>query len=86
MPEGGHDIHCSAQLKEGLIEEGTPAWEAMSAADRAKRRRAAGEARTKLRSPNFFLSRTRLCLRNLPAALSEGALKELVVAAVRFLG
>ena len=54
----------------------------MSGADRAKRKRAAGEARTKLRSPNFFLSRTRLCLRNLPAALSERALKELVVAAV----
>ena len=55
----------------------------MSAADRAKRKRAAGEARTKLNSPNFFLSRTRLCLRNLPPSMSEKALKELVLAAVR---
>ena len=71
------------QLREGLIEEGSAAWEAMSAADRAKRKRAAGEARTKLNSPNFFLSRTRLCLRNLPPSMSEKALKELVLAAVR---
>lgn len=71
-----------AQLKEGQIEEGSPAWQAMSAADRTKRKRAAAEARTKLKSPNFFLSRTRLCLRNLPAKLSEKALKDLVLAAV----
>jgi hypothetical protein len=71
------------QLKEGQIEEGSPAWEAMSAADRSKRKRAAAEARTKLKSPNFFLSRTRLCLRNLPLNLSEKALKDLVIAAVR---
>ncbi len=71
-----------AQLKEGQIEEGSPAWQAMSVADRAKRKRTAAEARTKLKSPNFFLSRTRLCLRNLPAKLSEKALKDLVLAAV----
>ena len=70
------------QLKEGQIEEGSPAWQAMSVADRAKRKRAAGEARTKLKSPNYFLSRTRLCLRNLPAKLNEKALKDLVLAAV----
>ena len=66
-----------------MIEEGSAAWDTMSPADRAKRKRAAAEARTKLRSPNFFLSRTRLCLRNLPPALSEKALKDLVIAAVR---
>ena len=70
------------QLKEGQIEEGSPAWQAMSAADRAKRKRAAAEARTKLKSPNYFLSRTRLCLRNLPPKLTEKALKDLVIAAV----
>lgn len=70
------------QLKEGQIEEGSPAWQAMSAADRTKRKRAAAEARTKLKSPNYFLSRTRLCLRNLPPKLSEKGLKDLVLAAV----
>ncbi len=69
-------------MKEGLIEEGSPAWQAMSAADQTKRKRAAAEARTKLKSPNFFVSRTRLCLRNLPHQISEKALKDLVVTAV----
>jgi len=32
-----------ALAKEGQIEEGSPAWESMSAGDRAKRKRAAGE-------------------------------------------
>ena len=69
-------------MKEGQIEEGSAAWEAMSAADRTKRKRAAAESRTKLKSPNFFVSRTRLCLRNLPHQISEKALKDLVIAAV----
>ena len=69
-------------MKEGQIEEGSAAWQAMSAADRTKRKRAAAESKTKLKSPNFFVSRTRLCLRNLPHQISEKALKDLVVAAV----
>ncbi|KAK9907300.1 hypothetical protein WJX75_001025 [Coccomyxa subellipsoidea] len=80
---GGKDNRNLYLLKEGQIEEGSPAWQAMSVADRAKRKRAAGEARTKLKSPNYFLSRTRLCLRNLPAKLNEKALKDLVLAAVK---
>ena len=71
------------QAKEGVIQEGSPAWAAMSGADRTKRRRAADELQTKLRSPNFFVSRTRLCVRNLPYSLEEKQLKELLVAAVR---
>jgi hypothetical protein len=55
----------------------------MSAADRTKRRRAAVELRSKLKSPNFFVSRTRLCIRNLPYTLAEKQLKQLLVAAVR---
>ena len=74
---------AASQMKEGQIEEGSAAWEAMSAADRTKRKRAAAESKTKLKSPNFFVSRTRLCLRNLPHQISEKALKDLVVAAVR---
>ena len=70
------------QMKEGQIEEGSAAWQAMSAADRTKRTRAAAEAKLKLKSPNFFVSRTRLCLRNLPHQISEKALKDLIIAAV----
>ena len=57
----------------------------MSAADQTKRKRAAAESKMKLKSPNFFVSRTRLCLRNLPHQISEKALKDLVVAAVGFI-
>ncbi|CAL5229018.1 g12263 [Coccomyxa viridis] len=70
-------------MKEGQIEEGSAAWQAMSAADQTKRKRAAAESRTKLKSPNFFVSHTRLCLRNLPHQISEKALKDLVIAAVK---
>ena len=70
------------QMKEGQIEDGSAAWQAMSAADRTKRTRAAAEAKLKLKSPNFFVSRTRLCLRNLPHQISEKALKDLIIAAV----
>ena len=75
-----------AQAKEGAIQEGSPAWAAMSVADRTKRRRAADEMQTKLKSPNFFVSRMRLCVRNLPYSLDEKQLKELLVAAVRASG
>jgi len=68
--------------KEGAIEPGSPAWEALPPADRALRARAAAEVRTKLKSPNFSVSRTRLCLRNLPFAVDEATLKPLLVKAV----
>ena len=54
------------QAREGTIEEGSPAWEALSVGDRGKRKRAAEEKNLKLRSPNFSVSRTRLSLRNHP--------------------
>ncbi|KAK9842211.1 hypothetical protein WJX81_000775 [Elliptochloris bilobata] len=80
---GGSDNRNLYLAKEGAIEEDSPAWAAMSGADRTKRRRAAAELQTKLKSPNFFVSRTRLCVRNLPYSLDEKQLKELLVAAVK---
>lgn len=71
------------QAKEGHIQEGSTAWEEMSANDRNRRTRAAAEKNMKLRSPNFFVSTTRLSLRNIPPSLDEKALKKLVVDAVR---
>lgn len=59
-------------------------WQEMSNGDQEKRSRASREKATKLRSPNFYISTTRLSLRNLPYTMDERALKTLVVAAVRF--
>lgn len=74
---------CGAQAKEGTIEEGSAAWDSLSVTDRTKRKRAAEEKNTKLRSPNFSVSRTRLSVRNIPLTMQEKALKQLFIAAVR---
>lgn len=71
------------QAKEGTIEEGSAAWDSLSVTDRTKRKRAAEEKNTKLRSPNFSVSRTRLSVRNIPLTMQEKALKQLFIAAVR---
>ena len=75
---------CVVQAKEGTIEEGSAAWDSLSVTDRTKRKRAAEEKNTKLRSPNFSVSRTRLSVRNIPLTMQEKALKQLFIAAVRF--
>lgn len=72
------------QAKEGTIEEGSAAWDSLSVTDRTKRKRAAEEKNSKLRSPNFSVSRTRLSVRNIPLTMQEKALKQLFIAAVRF--
>ncbi|KAK9829098.1 hypothetical protein WJX72_003878 [[Myrmecia] bisecta] len=69
--------------KEGVIEEGSAAYEAMSASDRTKRAVAHVEAKTKLRSPNFCVSTTRLCIRNIPPAMDDKALRKLCIQAVK---
>lgn len=55
----------------------------MTAKTQDIRRRINEEKDLKLRSPNFVVSRTRLCLHNLPASLDETALRQHVTAAVR---
>ena len=72
-----------AQAKEGQIEEGGAAWEAMSAGDRAKRKRSVEEKKSKLKSPNFRVSATRLSVRNVPRAWTEPQLRAAFVAAVK---
>lgn len=70
------------QSKEGYIEEGSAAWQGMSEADRTRRKRAAEEKNTKLRSPNFFVSMTRLAVGNIPLIMQEKELKQLFISAV----
>ena len=72
-----------SQAREGDIAEGSPAWESVPAGDRPRRKRGAADKALKLRSPNFAVSRTRLAVRNIPAAMDERGLKKLAIAAVR---
>ncbi|KAM7263962.1 hypothetical protein ACFE04_001645 [Oxalis oulophora] len=68
--------------KEGIILEGTPAANGVSASDMAKRKRLQEGKSTKLQSPNFHVSRTRLIIYNLPKTMTEKELKKLCIEAV----
>ncbi|KAF1897278.1 hypothetical protein Lal_00034981 [Lupinus albus] len=69
--------------KEGLIVEGTPAAEGVSASDMLKRQELERKKKTKLQSPNFHVSTTRLIIYNLPKSMSEKELKKLCIDAVK---
>jgi hypothetical protein len=67
---------CSwLQAKEGRIEHGSVQWAQLSERDQRKRLNSIKEANLKLKSPNFFVSLTRLRLMNVPAAWDENQLK-----------
>ncbi|WCJ34690.1 RNA-binding (RRM/RBD/RNP motifs) family protein [Euphorbia peplus] len=68
--------------KEGVILEGTPAAEGVSINDMAKRKSLHEKKTTKLRSPNFHVSRNRLVIYNLPHSMHEKKLKKLCIDAV----
>ncbi|XP_027910823.1 RNA-binding protein 28 [Vigna unguiculata] len=68
--------------KEGLIVEGTTAAEGVSASDMLKRQELERKKKTKLQSPNFHVSRTRLIIYNLPKSMHEKELKKLCIDAV----
>ena len=79
----GKDRRNLYLAQEGAIPEDSAAWEGLSTSDKAKRKRGVEEARTKLRSPNFSVSRTRLNVRNVPRTLDEKKLKAMFIAAVK---
>nr|XP_023920740.1 RNA-binding protein 28-like isoform X1 [Quercus suber]XP_023920742.1 RNA-binding protein 28-like isoform X2 [Quercus suber]XP_023920743.1 RNA-binding protein 28-like isoform X3 [Quercus suber] len=68
--------------EEGHIEEGTPAAEGVSASDLLKRKMLKREKKTKLKSPNFHISKTRLIMYNIPKSMTEKKLKKLCIDAV----
>ena len=70
------------QAKEGVIDEKSALWAQLSAADQRKRQAAAKEVAQKLKSPNFFVSPTRLHVMNVPAAWEQKELKACCRAAV----
>ncbi|KAJ0680620.1 putative RNA recognition motif domain, nucleotide-binding alpha-beta plait domain superfamily [Helianthus annuus] len=68
--------------KEGLILEGTPAAEGVSESDISKRRSLEQKKATKLKSPNFHVSKTRLIMYNVPKSMNDKQLKKLCLDAV----
>ncbi|KAM1151744.1 hypothetical protein FF1_034453 [Malus domestica] len=68
--------------KEGLILEGTPAAKGVSASDMLKRQMAERSKMSKLQSPNFHVSKTRIVIKNLPKSMNERELKRLCIDAV----
>eukprot|EP00898_Chlorokybus_atmophyticus_P007494 jgi/Chlat1/7746/Chrsp66S07326 len=69
--------------KEGSIPQGSPAAQGMSKSDFAKRKRLEAEKTTKLRSPNFFVSQTRLSVHNVPSSMDDKKLKTMFISAVK---
>ncbi|MBN3322891.1 RBM28 protein, partial [Atractosteus spatula] len=67
--------------REGLIRAGTAAAEGLSAADLAKRARFEELKRLKLRDINVFVSKTRLCVHNLPKSVDQKHLRKLCLKA-----
>nr|XP_002130575.2 RNA-binding protein 28 [Ciona intestinalis] len=63
---------------EGLIRPGTQAAEGLSEIELNKRQRIENAKRLKLKNSNIFVSTTRLCVHNLPRAVDDAKLKELV--------
>ncbi|KAF6163052.1 hypothetical protein GIB67_001380 [Kingdonia uniflora] len=78
----GHDHRNLKLVKEGVILEGSPASEGVSANDMLKRKMLEKKKTIKLQSPNFHVSRTRLIIYNLPKTLTEKDLKKLLIDAV----
>ncbi|ESW05803.1 hypothetical protein PHAVU_011G210900 [Phaseolus vulgaris] len=77
-----HDHRNLYLAKEGLILEGSTAAEGVSASDMLKRQELERKKKTKLQSPNFHVSRTRLVVYNLPKSMHEKELKKLCIDAV----
>nr|XP_025147261.1 RNA-binding protein 28 isoform X2 [Bubalus bubalis] len=79
-PTGTRNLYLA---REGLIRAGTKAAEGVSAADMAKRERFELLKHQKLKDQNIFVSRTRLCLHNLPKAVDDKQLRKLLLNATR---
>ncbi|KAM4671066.1 RNA-binding protein 28 [Amazona ochrocephala] len=74
-PAGTRNLYLA---REGLIRAGTKAAEGVSDADMAKRARFEELKAQKLRDPNIFVSRTRLCIHNLPKGIDSARLRQVL--------
>ncbi|XP_073508660.1 RNA-binding protein 28 [Phyllobates terribilis] len=77
-PTGTRNLYLA---REGLIREGTKAAEGVSPEDLAKRTRFAEIKRLKLRSQKIFVSKTRLCVHNIPKSVDDKKLRQLFLTA-----
>ncbi|KAH1186733.1 RNA-binding protein 28 [Mauremys mutica] len=77
-PTGTRNLYLA---REGLIRAGTQAAEGVSTSDMAKRARFEELKRQKLKDQNIFVSRTRLCIHNLPKAVDDKQLRQLLLRA-----
>ncbi|KAM6301734.1 LOW QUALITY PROTEIN: RNA-binding protein 28 [Podargus strigoides] len=75
-PTGTRNLYLA---REGLIRAGTKAAEGVSDADMAKRARFEEFKYQKLKDQNIFVSRTRLCVHNLPKAVDSAHLRRLLL-------
>ena len=69
--------------QEGDIHEASAAADGVSKSDIDKRRRSNEERQLKLKNPNFFISRTRLSVRNIPPEIDSKTLKKMFIEAVQ---
>ncbi|KAM4747733.1 RNA-binding protein 28 [Rhinophrynus dorsalis] len=77
-PTGTRNLYLA---REGLIRQGTKAAEGLSAEDLAKRARFEEVKRQKLKSQNIFVSKTRLCVHNIPKSVDDKKLRQLFLTA-----
>ena len=69
--------------KEGTMDLQSQESKMLTKSELVKRQRAASEKKAKLANPNYFVSKTRLCIRNLAASVSEKQLKEVLTKYVK---
>ncbi|XP_066448286.1 RNA-binding protein 28 [Eleutherodactylus coqui] len=73
-PTGTRNLYLA---REGLIREGTKAAEGVSPEDMAKRNRFVEIKQQKLKNQNIFVSKTRLCVHNIPKSVDDKKLRQL---------
>ncbi|XP_030072201.1 RNA-binding protein 28 isoform X2 [Microcaecilia unicolor] len=78
-PTGTRNLYLA---REGMIREGTKAAEAISASDLDKRKRFEELKRLKLQDQNIFVSKTRLCVHNIPKSVEDKQLRQLLIQAL----
>lgn len=70
-------------LHEGRIEEDSELWKSLSKTDQEIRKRSMKLKREKLKNPLFHVSKTRLCIRNLPSWMTETKLEKLMIDSIK---
>ena len=81
--DGGKDRRNLYLSNEGLGVGSALLEEDMPETDKEKRKRAHTEKRKKLQNPLYFVSATRLCVRNLKKSISDNQFRDLCIKAAK---